>query len=309
MSLLHEIARSGQAGRTAAYDCDFLSRGRRLGQVADIQVALFIVRDEAFKISNAQRLNLFSHQTTAFAVIFLRTNTSCDGREHIVFADFGSRAQEVAGYDQLHEVFHLDSNWTIVRALRLGALQAAQRFLPRQLLGIAQVYFSKIRSPQQRRLLQHALPGNLHPFFEEQNIQRWWLRGLGHRLPPCSAHAPACPVCASCWNSSIDFCSAVRYIELRCTSTEKSTRCASNSGPSTHANSLFPSTSTRQPPHMPVPSIMIGFRLTMVRMCSFRVISATARIMGMGPIASTRSMRVPFSINWRSLSVTKPLSA
>ena len=42
---------------------------------------------------------------------------------------------------------------------------------------------------------------------------------------------------------------------------------------------------------MPVPSIMIGFRLTMVRMCSFRVISATALIMGMGPIASTRSMR------------------
>ena len=111
------------------------------------------------------------------------------------------------------------------------------------------------------------------------------------------------------WNSSIDFCSAARYIELRCTSTAKSTRWASNSGPSTQANSLLPSTSTRQPPHMPVPSIMIGFRLTMVRMCSFRVISATALIMGMGPMASTRSMRVPFSINCRSLSVTKPLSA
>ncbi len=41
----------------------------------------------------------------------------------------------------------------------------------------------------------------------------------------------------------------------------------------------------------------------------FRVMSATAFIMGMGPTASTRSMRVPFSISCRSLSVTKPLSA
>jgi hypothetical protein len=65
----------------------------------------------------------------------------------------------------------------------------------------------------------------------------------------------------------------------------------------------------RQPPHMPVPSIMIGFRLTIVQMFAFRVTSATAFIMGMGPTASTRSMCVPWSINWRSLSVPNPLSA
>ena len=46
---------------------------------------------------------------------------------------------------------------------------------------------------------------------------------------------------------------------------------------------------------------MIGFRLTMVRMRSLRVMSATARIIGIGPTASTRSMRVPFSINCAQL--------
>ncbi len=61
--------------------------------------------------------------------------------------------------------------------------------------------------------------------------------------------------------------------------------------------------------HMPVPSIMMEFRLTMVRMFSLRVISATARIIGIGPTASTRSIRVPLSINCFNLSVTKPLSA
>src|SRR5581483_7542811 len=73
-------------------------------------------------------------------------------------------------------------------------------------------------------------------------------------------------------------------------------------------NLLCPLTRTRQPPHMPVPSIMMGLRLTIVRIFAGRVTSATAFIMGTGPTASTRSICVPESINWRSLSVTKPLS-
>ena len=44
-------------------------------------------------------------------------------------------------------------------------------------------------------------------------------------------------------------------------------------------------------------------------MRSLRVMSATARIIGIGPTASTSSMRVPFSISWRSLSVTSPFVA
>ena len=70
----------------------------------------------------------------------------------------------------------------------------------------------------------------------------------------------------------------------------KSTSWASNSGPSTQANWLRPPTCTRQPPHMPVPSTMIGFRLTSVLMPCGRVVSATARIIGIGPMASTRSI-------------------
>ena len=44
----------------------------------------------------------------------------------------------------------------------------------------------------------------------------------------------------------------------------KSTWWPSNSGPSTQANLVSPPTVTRHPPHMPVPSTMIGLRLTMV---------------------------------------------
>ena len=46
----------------------------------------------------------------------------------------------------------------------------------------------------------------------------------------------------------------------------KSTSCALKSGPSTQANFTWPPTLTRQPPHMPVPSTISGFRLTIVLM-------------------------------------------
>ena len=194
VSLLDQIARSSQAGGTAAHDGDLLSRRRRFGQVADIQMALLIVGDETLQISNPQRLNLLAHQTAAFAVVFLRAHPPGDGRQHIVFTDFGGRAHEVASHDQLHEVFHFDAHRTLSRAYWLGTLQAAQRFLPRQFLGIAQVHFGEISGTHQRRLLQHVLPGHLHSRLQWKRIQRGLLGGLRHRPPPCTAQAPFCSV-------------------------------------------------------------------------------------------------------------------
>ena len=71
--------------------------------------------------------------------------------------------------------------------------------------------------------------------------------------------------------------------------TSKSTSCASNAGPSTQANCALPPTITRQPPHMPVPSTISGSIDTSVFTLGARVVSATARIMAIGPIATTRS--------------------
>ena len=102
--------------------------------------------------------------------------------------------------------------------------------------------------------------------------------------------------------------SCSRYMALRWVSTSKSTLWASNSGPSTQAKRLSSPTATRQPPHIPVPSTMIELRLTMVLTPRGRVASATARIIGTGPIASTKSMRCPLCSNSASLAVTKPFS-
>ena len=64
----------------------------------------------------------------------------------------------------------------------------------------------------------------------------------------------------------------------------QSTRWPSNSGPSTQANFVFPSTRQRQAPHMPVPSTIIGFNETIVGRLYFLVVRQTNFIIIIGPI-------------------------
>ena len=96
---------------------------------------------------------------------------------------------------------------------------------------------------------------------------------------------------------------------MRITSSLKSTWWPSNSGPSTQTNFVVPPTVTRQAPHIPVASTMIGLRLTMVLIPWGRVTSATARIIGTGPMAMHRPIFSPRSMNSCSAVVTNPFLA
>jgi hypothetical protein len=72
---------------------------------------------------------------------------------------------------------------------------------------------------------------------------------------------------------------------------------------------VTPPTVTRHAPHIPVASTMMGFRLTTVLISWGLVTSATARIMGTGPMAMHRSIFSPASISsWRA-AVTNPFRA
>ena len=64
---------------------------------------------------------------------------------------------------------------------------------------------------------------------------------------------------------------------------------------------------TRHPPHIPVPSIMIGFKDTIVGMSYSFVILTTFFIMISGPIAITSSYFTPALIWSSNTVVTKPL--
>jgi hypothetical protein len=97
---------------------------------------------------------------------------------------------------------------------------------------------------------------------------------------------------------------------LRCMRTSKFTCEASNSGPSTQANLLWLPSSTRQPPHMPVPSTMMELRLTMVLMPSGAVICADGahhghRAHGENKVRCLR----PAAMSSFSFFVTRPVLA
>ncbi len=92
----------------------------------------------------------------------------------------------------------------------------------------------------------------------------------------------------------------------RSISSVKSTLWPSKSGPSTQANRICPSTVTRHEPHMPVPSTMIEFRLTIVFTPRGRVTSQQARIMTSGPIATASFASGCFSSTFSRAAVTSP---
>ena len=99
--------------------------------------ALFVIRNKALQVTNAEGLHFLRKQTLTLAMIFLRANSSGDRREHVVFPNLRCCAQEVAGHNQLHELFDLHTHWAAVGAGRLGALQTAQRLLARQFRTVA----------------------------------------------------------------------------------------------------------------------------------------------------------------------------
>ena len=90
-------------------------------------------------------------------------------------------------------------------------------------------------------------------------------------------------------------------------SSSKLTRWPSKSAPSTQANFICPPTVTRHDPHIPVPSTMIEFRLTMVGIPKGRVTSQQAFIMGIGPIATTSRTPGLRASTSASAWVTKPV--
>ncbi len=93
----------------------------------------------------------FDSRHFPFAVIFLRTHASGNGGQHVVFSNLRRRAEKIAGHNQLHELLYLYTHRAIVGAGRLGALQAAQRFLPREFGTVAEIHLAEIMVRAPRR--------------------------------------------------------------------------------------------------------------------------------------------------------------
>jgi len=150
-------------------------------------------------------------------VIFLRTDSTSDGGQDVVFANFGGGGEEFAGDDQLNKFTDIDAHGAFVRAGGLRAFEAAQGLLPCEFGGISQVDFGEVMGAHLGKLLRHVLARDFHAFFQRQRVQGWAL-GSRHCRPPLGTQdGPGVmhPDSNCCWNSAIDFFSASRYMALR----------------------------------------------------------------------------------------------
>ena len=81
-------------------------------------------------------------------------------------------------------------------------------------------------------------------------------------------------------------------------SSSKSMVLDGNIGPSTHAKRTFPSTVTRQQPHIPVPSNIMGLRLACGFISNLSIKRDVNFIIGIGPIIKPALIFSPSSCNF-----------
>ncbi len=177
--------------------------------------------------------------------------------------------REVAVGDASDEGGDVDADRAAVDAAGLLAGEAARGLLAGQLGGVAEGDLVEVAHALERLLLRHRPPHASRPCSRALTS----LLRSGRRSR-CGAGARPPRRCS---------------VSRRARNSSQSTSWPSKSGPSTQANFVLPPTVSRQTPHMPVPSIMIGFMLTIVLMPSGWVCRQTSIIWKVQPLAMMRS--------------------
>ena len=182
------------------------------------------------------------------------------------------------------EAGDIDAHRAARNAARLLAAQAALGFVQRAFEIQPQRHFVEVVDALFGRLVRHgrALRRNgLDVLGQARTGRRRQRRRAARRsergraVPHrrCAASRLASLADSSRNRSRAAFSSRSKRF-WRSDSSSKFTRWPSKSAPSTQANFILPPTVTRHDPHMPVPSTMMEFRLTMVGMPNGRVTSA-----------------------------------
>ncbi len=114
VAFLDEVSGAAQARRAAADDGDFLAGRRGDGRHPEFAACLLVVGDKALQVADGERrlAALLAEQTAAFALVFLRADAAGDGRQRVVLADFGRRAEVVSVKNEVQEFLDLDANRT-----------------------------------------------------------------------------------------------------------------------------------------------------------------------------------------------------
>jgi hypothetical protein len=132
--------------------------------------ALLVVGDKTLQISNPERLHLLRQQAFPFAMILLGTHATRDGGQNVVFTNLRGSTQEVPNHNLFDEFLYFYPHRAIVRAGRLGALQATQCLLLGKFRAISKIDFGEVLGTLVRWLLGHELPWHFNALLRRQRI-------------------------------------------------------------------------------------------------------------------------------------------
>src|SRR5699024_5420159 len=271
---LGQVAGGGQAGRARADDGHLVPvEGGHGG--AGMDVFPVPVGHKALQAADAHRLVLDAAGAAALALALLGTDPAADGGHGRVLADDLIGGFKVALGHLGDELGDLDAHGAALDAGPVLAVDAALGLVDGHLGGVAQRHLVKVVPPDLGVLGGHGALFGVH------------IESHGHFTSILNRWQASSRACAS----------KGRYIEPRAIASSKSTRSPSKSGPSTQANFSLPPTVRRQPPHMPVPSIMMGFMETTLLMWYFWQVLTTNFIMIRGPMVMTSSYWLPAAIS------------
>jgi hypothetical protein len=242
-----EVGRAREAGRPEPDHGDPAARRSRRRATAD-RVARVggptVVADEPLEPADGHRLDLAADDALALALGFLRAHTSAHRRQHVGLADHRERAVDVLHQQVADEARDVDRHRASGDARGARTLQASLGLAQRLGHRVAERHLVERVRARDRIALGHRHLGRLdlaQLLVGAATVDEQLLLDL----------APVVVV-------------GVRRDARRGRSGAGAPRArrsrrwwASKSGPSTHANRVWPSTVTRHEPHMPVPSTMI----------------------------------------------------
>jgi len=240
IALLGQVAGAGQAGRAGTHHRHLMAVGSGLlGCGGGIRVVP--VRHKTLQPADAHGLAVQAPDAVLLALALLRTHPAAHCRQWAGGGDDLICLFKLTLGHLFDELRNPDHDRAALHAGLILAVQAAARLVQRHLFRIPQCDLFKILIANIRLLCGHRI------LFHTQVCHDYSASFL-NRLQTSSC------LCIS----------KSRYIWFRFTARSQSTLCPSKSGPSTQANFISPPTLSRQPPHIPVPSIMIGLMETVV---------------------------------------------
>ena len=180
ISALGHVAGKRESGRPGTDDGDAYSVGRHHLRNRRLTALSFVIRREAFKITDGY--GFFFHlqmYTLCLTLFFLRADTTADSRQAARFFQRLGCLQEVARFDIFNKCRDVDADRTSAHACGIGAVETSLCFLHGLVGSKSEVDFFMIAATVVGIKLIHPYTRNIGAFFAFLRFAQSFSPGLG----------------------------------------------------------------------------------------------------------------------------------